>query len=188
LKLTLRGNIRPYFNGEARYTFSRSYDNTSGIDFFPANQHDLTGEWSRSDSDSLHSFSLFGVVDAAKLFRLGMKLNVRSGRPYTVTTGLDAYGTTFLNARPPGVPRNSMQGPGVVGFDLRVAKDFSLHQRKEQRGGNEGLGGTIALDAFNVVNHVNLGPPIGNKNSPLFGQSVGAGPARRLQMSLAIKF
>jgi len=188
LKLALRGRIRPYFNGMVQYVLSRSYDNTGGIDYFPANQYDLTGEWGRSDFDALHYFSFFGVLDAPKLFQLGMKLKVRSGRPYTVITGLDPYGTTFINARPDGVARNSMDEPGLVGFDVRVSRDFSLHKRKERKGKNEGLGATIAVDAFNVLNHVNFGQPVGNIQSPFFGESVTAGPARRIQVSMALKF
>jgi hypothetical protein len=171
-----------------RYALSRTYDDTSGVNFFPANQYEPRGEWARSDSDSLHYLSLFGTVDAAKLFRLGMKLRLRSGRPYTETTGLDSFGTTFVNARPPGVARNSLQGPGAVKFDLHVAKDLSLRQGKEQKGKNEGLSATIALDVFNLVNHVNLGEPVGDLLSSRFGQSIDAGPARRLQLSMEVKF
>jgi len=188
LNLSLQAKIRPYFSGVVRYAFARTYDDTSGMNFFPANQYEPRGEWARSDSDSLHYLSLYGVVDAAKLFRIGMKLRVRSGRPYTETTGLDSFGTTFVNARPLGVARNSLQGPGAVKFDLHLAKDFSLRRGKEQKGKNEGLSATIALDVFNLVNHVNLGEPVADLLSPRFGQSIDAGPARRLQLSMEVKF
>jgi hypothetical protein len=188
LKVALRGQIRPYFNGMAQYVLSRSYNDTSGIDFFPANQYDLTGEWGRSDFDSLHYLSFFGELKAGKLFELGTKLKLRSGRPYTVTTGLDPYGTAFVNARPEGVARNSMDGPGFIGLDARVSRDFSLHRRKEPHEKKEGPSAMIALDAFNVLNHVNFGQPVGNIQSPFFGQPVEAFPARRLQISMALKF
>ena len=188
LNVSIQAKIRPYFNGVVHYALARTYDDTSGINFFPANQYDPRGEWGRSDTDSLHYLSLYGVVDAAKLFRIGMKLRVRSGRPYTETTGLDSYGTTFVNARLPGVARNSLQGPGAVKFDLHLAKDLSLRRGKERKGKNEGLGATIALDVFNLVNHTNLGMPVGDLLSPRFGQSIDAGPARRLQLSMEVKF
>jgi len=188
LNLSLQAKIRSYFNGVVHYALARTYDDTSGINFFPANQYDPRGEWGRSDADSLHYLSLYGVVDAAKLFRIGMKLRVRSGTPYTETTGLDSYGTTFVNARPPGIARNSLQAPGGVKFDIHVAKDLALHRGKDRKRSGEGLSATIALDVFNLLNHVNLGPPVGNLLSPRFGQSIDAGPARRLQFSMEVKF
>ncbi len=188
LNLSIQAKIRPYFSGVVHYALARTYDDTSGLTFFPANQYDPRGEWARSDSDSLHYLSLYGVVDAAKLFRIGMKLRVRSGRPYTETTGLDSYGTTFVNARPPGVARNSLQGPGSVKFDVHLAKDLALRRGKEGKRKNEGPSATLALDVFNLVNHVNLGVPVGDLLSPRFGQSIDAGPARRLQLSMEVVF
>ncbi len=57
-----------------------------------------------------------------------------------------------------------------------------------EKGKNEGLSATIALDVFNLVNHVNLGEPVGDLLSSRFGQSIDAGPARRLQLSMEVKF
>src|SRR5205814_10315622 len=91
------------------YTLSRSYDDTGGIAAFPANQYDPTGEWSRSNSDSLHFFYFYGTFNAPKAVSLGASLSLRSGQPYTMTTGTDDYGTTFANARRAGVPRNSLE-------------------------------------------------------------------------------
>jgi len=44
------------------------------------------------------------------------------------------------------------------------------------------------VDAFNVLNQVNFGMPVGDLSSPFFGQRVSAGPARRMQASLSFKF
>jgi len=175
----------------AQYTLSRSYDDTGGIAAFPANQYDLTGEWSRSNSDSLHFFYFYGTFNAPKAVSLGASLSVRSGQPYTMTTGTDDYGTTFANARRAGVPRNSLEGPGSTTLNLRLAKEFTLigaksgkHKKEEEKG----LRATAAVDAFNVLNHVNFGTPVGNQSSPFFGRSIGAGPPRRLQMLVRFQF
>jgi len=191
LKLTVRTKISHFFNGMAQYTLSRSYDDTAGIAAFPANQYDLTGEWSRSNFDSLHFFYFYGTFNAPKGVSLGASLWVHSGQPYTMTTGTDDYGTTFANARPPGVPRNSLEGPGSTTLNLRLAKSFTLirgktgkHKKEEQTG----LRATAAVDAFNILSHVNLGRPVGNLSSPFFGRSVGAGPPRRLQMLVRLQF
>ena len=191
LKLTVRTKISRFFNGMAQYTLSRSYDDTAGIGAFPANQYDLTGEWSRSNSDSLHFFYFYGTFNAPKAVSLGASLSVRSGQPYTVTTGTDDYGTTFANARLAGVPRNSLEGPGSTTLNLRLAKELSLitaKTGKRKKDEKKGLSATLAVDAFNVLNHVNLGAPVGNLSSPFFGHSIGAGPPRRLQMLVRFQF
>src|SRR5207237_6559800 len=117
----------------AQYTLSRSYDDTGGIAAFPANQYDLTGEWSRSNSDSLHFFYFYGTFNAPKAVTLGASLSVRSGQPYTMTTGTDDYGTTFANARLARVPRNSLEGPGSTTLNLRFAKTFRLVTAKTEK-------------------------------------------------------
>jgi len=190
LKLVVRTKIRHFLNGMVQYTLSRSYDDTAGIASFPANQYDLTGEWSRSNFDSLHFLYLYGTLNAPKRVSLSTSLSVHSGQPYTMTTGTDDYGTTFANARPAGVPRNSLEAPGSTTLNFRVAKAFSLattntgKHKKEKNGPTA----TVALDAFNVLNHVNLGKPVGNLSSPFFGSSISAGPARRLQMLVRFEF
>jgi hypothetical protein len=191
LKLAVRTKIGSFFNGMAQYTLSRSYDDTAGIAAFPANQYNLTGEWSRSNSDSLHFFYLYGTLNGPKGVSLGTSLSVRSGQPYTITTGTDDYGTTFANARPPGVPRNSLEGPGSTTLNLRLAKSFSLIRAKtgkRRKDEKKGLSATVAVDAFNVLNHVNLGKPVGNLSSPFFGHSISASPPRRLQMLVRFQF
>jgi carboxypeptidase family protein len=191
LKLTVRTKISRFFNGMAQYTLSRSYDDTAGIGAFPANQYDLTGEWSRSNYDALHFLYFYGTFSAPKGVSLGASLSVLSGQPYTMTTGMDDFGTTFANARLPGVPRNSLEGPGSTTLNLRLAKEFTLvgaktGKRKKEEG--KGLRATAAVDAFNVLNHVNFGRPVGNLSSPFFGRSVGALPPRRLQMLVRFQF
>jgi hypothetical protein len=191
LKLTMRTKIGRFLNGMAQYTLSRSYDDTAGIDAFPANQYDLTGEWSRSNYDALHFLYFYGSFSAPKGISLGGSLSVRSGQPYTMTSGMDGFGTTFANARPPGVPRNSLEGPGSTTLNLRLAKEFTLvgaKTGKRKKEEEKGLRATAAVDAFNVLNHVNFGKPVGNLSSPFFGRSVGALPPRRLQMLVRFQF
>lgn len=185
-KLTLNSSIGGLFNGGVQYKLASFYDNTGGIAWFPANQYNLTGEWGRSEYDARHSFSLYGTFDVRNLFLLGTILSARSGLPYTETTGTDVYGTTFTNARPPGVSRNTLPGPGSFLLDMRVTRDILL-------GGPKGKGGkaprlTVSVDAFNVLNHVNFDRPVGDLTSPFFGYPVSAAHARRLQLSLGFKF
>ena len=135
--------------------------------------------------DTRHRFYTYGTLNAGRFFRLGVILSASSGRPYTLTTGRDDKREGFARDRPPGVPRNSLEGPGAVTLDLRWSKNIFGHPQKKKETGPTAA---VALDAFNVLNRVNLGNPVGNLSSPFFGRSISAGPARRLQVSLSFNF
>jgi hypothetical protein len=133
----------------------------------------------------------YGAFTTPKSISLGASLSVRSGQPYTMTTGTDDYGTTFANDRPAGVPRNSLEGPWATTLNLRLGKVFNLVTAKTGKRKKEektGLSATVAVDAFNVLNHVNFGRPVGNLSSPFFGHSISAGSPRRLQMLIRFQF
>jgi hypothetical protein len=185
LEVSFRGNVTRFFSGMAQYRLASSHDDTSSINYFPPNSYDLSGEWSRSDFDRRHRFELLGTLNPGSLFNLGVSLSLYSGLPYTLTTGLDEFHTGTANARPAGVPRNSLQGPGYVDLDLRWSRDFSLSKGKNK---DDGVKATLAVDAFNVLNQVNYVSFVGNLRSPFFGQAVAAQPARRLQLSFRVKF
>ncbi len=188
LEIALRGNLSRFFSGILAYRLRRNYDNTDGIGFFPANNYDLSTEWSRSSSEERHSFLAFGTFNAGRLFKLGIIFSAHSGRPYSITTGLDDFNDGFANARPPGVRRNSLVGPGKVTLDLRWSKEFFLHPGRKDKDKKKGPSMTIGVDAFNVLNRVNLSTPVGDLSSPFFGRSVSAGSARLMQLSLSFKF
>jgi outer membrane receptor protein involved in Fe transport len=185
LEITLRGNVTRFFNSMAQYRLSSAHDNTSGITYFPPNAYDLSGECGRSDFDRRHRFELLGTINPGKLFNLGVSLSLSSGQPYTLTTGLDRFHTGNANARPAGVPRNSLQGPAYADLDLRWSRDFSLRKGKKK---DEGVKATLAVDAFNVLNEVNYSSLIGNLSSPFFGRAITSQPPRRLQFSFRLKF
>jgi hypothetical protein len=185
VEVTFRGNVTRYFTGMAQYRLASAHDNTSGIGYLPPNTYDLSGEWARSDFDRRHRFEMLGTINPGKLFNLGVSISLYSGLPYTLTTGLDEFHTGTANARPAGVPRNSLQGPGYADLDFRWSRDFSLVKGKKK---DEGVKATLAVDAFNVLNRVNYTSYVGNLNSPFFGRSVAAQPPRRLQLSFRVKF
>src|SRR5438046_4859625 len=61
LEVGVRGNVTRFFSGLIQYTLSRAYNDTSGINSFPANTYDLAGEWGRADFDQRHRFNLLGT-------------------------------------------------------------------------------------------------------------------------------
>jgi Carboxypeptidase regulatory-like domain/TonB dependent receptor-like, beta-barrel len=183
LEIMLRGQVTRYFTGLIQYTLSRTNNNTGGINWFPADQYNPSGEWSRADFDQRHRFHMLESFSPGKSFTLGVGLTLATGKPYTLTTGTDDFKTGLSNARPAGVPRNSLQGPGYADLDLRLARDFYLSREKEK-----GMVATLALDAFNAFNHLNYVSYIGNQSSPFFGRAVSAFPSRRLQLTARFKF
>ena len=193
LEIGLRGNVTRYFTGMVQYTLGRAYNNVggtpagvsrnSGIDVFPANNYDLSGEWSRADFDQRHRFSLIGTATAGKYFKLGAAVSLYSGQPYNETTGRDDNHDGLANDRPAGVRRNSLQGPGYADLDLRWSHDFFLATARKDKVPAI----TLGFDAFNVLNHVNYVSYIGDLSSPFFGKPVAAQPPRRLQLSFRFR-
>jgi hypothetical protein len=165
------------------YTLGSAYNDTEGFSGLPPNSYDLTGQWSRADFDQRHRFRLLGTVQVRELFELGAIFSAESGSPYNLTTGRDTNQDGRAAERPAGVPRNSLRGPGSATLNLRLSKEFQL-------GPGNGDGPTVELDldAFNVLNHVNLSNFVGNQSSPFFGQPTSARSARRMQASIQLEF
>ena len=89
----------------------------------------------------------------------------------------------MFNDRPPGVTRNTGHGPASFDADSRISKAFHLSGRDHNERKLE-----IAADVFNLFNNVNRQNFVGVVTSPVFGQAVGADPARRLQLSMRFAF
>jgi hypothetical protein len=185
LQVVLRGKFTDYFNGSVQYVFGRAFNDTNGIGSYPANNYDLTDEWSRSSSDERHRVDVAGSIDGGRWFTIGVAFSARSGRPYTMRIGRDVYNNGTTNARPPGVPRNSLQASGSANLDLRWSHAFALGKAKNE---DEGKKITVGVDAFNVLNRVNYTGWVGNLSSPFFGQATSAQAARRFQLTARFEF
>ncbi|HEY0170605.1 MAG TPA: carboxypeptidase-like regulatory domain-containing protein [Pyrinomonadaceae bacterium] len=130
-------------------------------------------------------------------------------RPTVRVTPFGAFDTE----PPPGqpvIPRNYGEGPGYFVVNLGVSRTFAFGRAAAGRGGGGGQAGaggegrfrlTPGLRFTNLFNRVNLGAPVGNLGSPLFGRSVataggfGAGsvgnPAagnRRVEAQIRLEF
>lgn len=194
LEIGMRGNVTRFFTGMAQYVLARADNNVggisgaggrpTGINAFPANNWDLSSESARADFDARHRFNLLGNFTPGNRLNFGMAVSMNSGMPYSITTGRDDNRDGFANDRPVGVPRNSLEGPGYVAVDLRLARDFFVTPSKKEKGPTI----TAAVDAFNVLNHVNYTGYVGNLSSPFYGRPVSANPPRRLQISVRFRF
>jgi hypothetical protein len=185
LQVMLRGNVTRVFSGQMQYSLGRARNDTNGVGWFPANDYDLTGEWARADFDKHHGFEGLGTLKLGPAMRLGIALSLSTGKPYTILAGEDPYRNARGTARPSGVPRNSLDGPGYASLDLRWSRDIPLHARPKP---HDPWSLTLAIDGFNVLNHTNDNAYVGTITSPLFGLATSAQPPRRLQLSLRTKF
>lgn len=186
LELTLRGSITRFFSGTIQYNLGRAYNNTGGVNSRPADNYDLSGEWARSDFDERHRLNVLGTFNAGEWLNLGMTLLLTSGGPYSLTTGRDDNRDNVANDRPPGVPRNSLQGPGAATLDLRWNKEFNLRESKGKD--DDGPVISVSIAAFNVFNRTNYTGFVGNLSSSFFGLPVASQPARRTQVTLGFSF
>ena len=183
LEVTFRGSPTKFLTGQVQYTFSKTYNNSTGITFFPANSYNPSADWALSDTDRRHKFDLLGTAQAGRLFVFGVALSIYSGKPVNVTTGSDDNHDGIINDRPAGVARNTMRGPGLINLDLSIAHDFLLSKSPEHS-----KTFTLSLNSFNVLNHPNDMTYVGVITSPFFGKGVEAYPARRFQFAAQFKF
>src|SRR5439155_22878925 len=183
LQFTLRGQLTRYFNGSAEYSFGRAYNDTGGIFWMPPNAYDLSLEYARADFNQRHRVEAFGTITPGKGVTIGVSTSVSTGRPYSLTTGTDLVQTGTANARPAGVPRNSLEGPGFAVVDLRVSRDFTLPSAD---GRKHSL--NLGVDVFNALNHVNYSYYVGNQSSDFFGRAISANPPRRVQFSMRLRY
>jgi hypothetical protein len=183
LELTFRGKPSKLFNGQVQYTLSKTYNNTSGITFFPGDSLDPAADWARSDNDRRHKFDLLGSMRPTKLFTIGAALSLYSGKPANITTGSDNNHDGIVNDRPAGLSRNTLHGPGLINLDLNLSHDFVLSKKRK-----EARTLAVTLNSFNILNHQNDVTLIGVVSSPFFGRAVAALPPRRMQLNLEYKF
>ena len=144
--VTLRGRMTAWFNGQVQYALSRTCNDTAGINAFPANDYDLSGEWARADVDRRHRFVLVGTVTGVTIVDLGVALTLNSAGPYTQTIGGDPYNNGRGRARLPGVTRNTLIAGDLATLDLHASRELT------QGGPKSGHELTLGVDGFNLLN------------------------------------
>src|SRR5262249_25405457 len=105
-----------------------AYDNASA-----QNQYDWRPEWARSSLDVRHRLVSNLNLKMPEDISLSVLIIANSGLPYSLTTGRDNNGDQVSNDRPPGVPRNSLTGPGSYNVNANLTKLFPLHKRESRR-------------------------------------------------------
>jgi hypothetical protein len=192
---------------QGSYTWSHSLDYSSAFfgstgDFgFPSNGNNLKAEYGNSSFDMRHRF--VGYYTIPLPFGPGQKFltskNIVSREAVEGWTDnkspAAAFDTTYFSTITAGQVgterRDQYYGPGLVNFDLAVAKDLPLSERFRLN---------FRADLFNLFNHTNFSNPIATYTSSSFGKitsTVGnatsgtggaIGGARLAQFALRLNF
>ncbi len=75
--------------------------------------------------------------------------------------------------------RNAFRGPGYTTLDMGLLKNFPIGERVK---------GVFRFEAFNVLNHTNLMPPVNTFSAGNFSQITSAYDPRVLQLALRLGF
>lgn len=178
----------------------------------PADNFNLRADRGPAANDLRHLISGFISKRLPRGFAISTIFQATSALPYNITTGFDNNGDTVINDRPAGLGRNSARGAGrwEIGSRLSWGRDFGPEQqqgaggpqiRMVRIGGGDGAappslpnGATkkyrleFYAQAFNLLNHANLGAFTGVETSPFFGQATSAQPPRRMELGMRFNF
>ena len=152
------------FTLSAHHTWSKTIDENTDYNsaFEPHLQWDARNELALSDFHRAHRFVAHAVMQSPWKaepgrgfghnlladFTLSGIVVARSGAPFNLNAGVDTIGDRHSDThRPWGLGRNVGRGPSYFGFDLRLARSFTLR---------EGVSLQAIGEAFNVLNHTNF--------------------------------
>jgi hypothetical protein len=184
MDISYRGRLNKYFTGFGRYTWSHYESNTDGIGWFPQNQFAPDDEWSNASFDRRQRLSMYAMFNPDSVLNLSAGIFTNTGRPWSVLTGTDDYGTGLFNTRPDGVARNTETMPSFVDLDLRWGHDFPITPDKGEDAPRLGF----SAGAFNVLNHQNAASIDQVVTSPDFSEVTAVNPARRIQLGMRFEF
>ena len=177
----------------------------------PTNNFNLRADRGPAATDFRHLISGFVSKRLMHGFSISTIFQATSALPYNITTGFDDNNDTIINDRPLGLGRNSARGASrwEIGSRLSWGKDFGPEQqqtggpqvRMVRIGGGDGaappslgMGATkkyrleFYAQAFNLLNHANLGAFSGVQTSPFFGQATSAQSPRRMELGMRFNF
>ena len=186
------------FSFHSSYTYSKTISNTesvTAVNDFPENpDRNLERALSRQHARHRYTLAFLGQVPQSvpvlREFKFSSILTAQSGRFFTVFAGLDANGDgNPTSDRPGNLGRNSLEGPGNVSLDVRVARAINLNERWSLE---------LTLDAFNLFNRVNVtdlntlygGNSLSVPPNPIlgFGTPRDVSNPRQFQYGIRLKF
>jgi hypothetical protein len=196
---------------------SAAPQNNSNLSFEKGPACDVRHRFSVSTVYNLPTLGKAGFAHAVtKDWRLSAIFQIQSGYPFTISVfGDTANAGTLLGENPiranytgqpifgsgtrtadqwfnpaafatpaaftfGNVGRNAIYGPGRQTLDLALQREFSVTEKIKFQ---------IRAEAFNALNHTNLGTPNRFVNTPQFGTiTEAATPAREIQLGVRLSF
>jgi hypothetical protein len=222
LWLSLSKRLSAGLQFEGSYTWSTSRDtnslNSSG--FAVQNSYDIPGQYGLSDFDARHRFVLSALYQLpftshamTRGWQVAVVTQFQSGNPVNIVTSNSTLNGEANTVRPDvtgpiriigsvdqwfdtsvfvaadhfgNLGRNVVIGPGFANTDVSIIKTV-------KPAGQVGL--QLRVDAFNVFNHTNFGPPGNVVGSPSFGEITRtrlptgeAGSSRQIQFGMKMSF
>lgn len=177
----------------------------------PSNNFNLHADRGPASSDLRQLISGFVSKRLPMGFGISAVFQATSPLPYNITTGFDNNGDTVINDRPAGVGRNSARGASRWEIGSRASWGTNFGPDQQQTGGPQirmvRIGGgdgaappsissgatkkyrlEFYLQAYNLLNHANLGVFSCVQTSPFFGQATSAQPPRRMELGMRFNF
>ena len=210
------------FQFDASYTWSKSLDtnslNSSGFAIQDANN--ISNEYGLSDFDARHRFVLSGMWDLpftghalSRGWQIAAVVQSQSGNPVNIVTSSSTVNGVPNTVRPDvtgpvrivgsvdqwfdpstfvavdrfgTLGRNAVTGPAFHNVDASVIKNIRP---------GAGMSLQLRVDAFDVFNHPNFGPPGNIVGTPGFGRITRtrlptgeAGSSRQIQLAARLSF
>jgi hypothetical protein len=194
-----------FFLGYLNFNLTTDAADNAG---FAQSAYSNRGEAALAGWEARQRLFFFGNLNLPKKVELSSEMDAQSGQPYNVTTGTDDNGDGVFNDRPsyaastgPGVyatkfgllsantingdmPRNAGAMPSLVHLDANLSRAWAVGGKKSDHPRTLRLN----LRSANLLNHTNataVGTVVG---SPVFGQTVAAESARRLELGMRFTF
>ncbi len=207
--VTVNSSAIRHVNFFGGYLYMNLKTNADSPDQFPQVESNpaASAEWAMPTWQSRHRFFTGGFAQLPGKIEWTFLTAIIAGNPFNITTGMDNNQDGIFNDRPslvaagtPGaiqtpygwlspfaingnLPRNTGQLPASLTVDTGVSRRFNLHKSEQ---GNRSL--TVSLRATNLTNHMNASTVNGVLGSPLFLQTIEAGPSRRVELGLRFSF
>ena len=186
------------FSFHSGYTFSKAISNTESIaavnDFPEGADRSLERALSRQDVRHRYTLSFVsqvpGTVPGLGNFKFSSLLTAQSGRFFNIFAGRDVNGDGNPTSDRPGLlGRNTLEGPGFAGIDLRVGREFRVNDRVRLE---------FTADFFNLLNRVNItdlntlygADDLSSAPNPIlgFGTPRDVSNPRQIQYGVKVKF
>jgi hypothetical protein len=197
----------------ATYLLMKNTNEADSPFSLPENNFNLRAERGPSANDLRHLISGFISKRLPDGFSASTIFQFTSALPYNITTGFDNNGDTIINDRPGNLGRNSARGAArwEIGSRLSWGVDFGPAEQTAGAGpqvrmvriggGGDGVAPPslpgmapkkyrleFYAQAFNLLNHANLGAFSGVITSPFFGEATSAQPPRRFEVGTRFNF